>query len=119
MFVRLTCLAIRKALSDRGSSILQPSLIHRQAVGTLFPIRLAHAATSSRLYITRFCYEQEVFRQHSASSNLVRTRSSDRHELPFRNSFTFASAGPMMFSLIEAINSSMLSYSYVFSTTDL
>jgi hypothetical protein len=33
--------------------------------------------------------------------------------------FTFVSAGPMTFSLIEAINSSKLSYSYVFSTTDL
>jgi hypothetical protein len=35
-------------------------------------------------------------------------------QLLWRNSFTFASAGPMTFCLIEEINSSMLSYSYVF-----
>src|SRR6516225_8812342 len=42
-------ISIWNASTDCGSSILQPARIHLQTVGTDRLIRLAHAATSSRV----------------------------------------------------------------------
>jgi hypothetical protein len=51
MLVFLRSIWIRNASRDAASSILQPALIHLQTVGTDRLIRLAHSATSIRLYI--------------------------------------------------------------------
>ena len=77
MLVFLRSIWIRNASRDAASSILQPALIHLQTVGADRLIRLAHAATSNRLYIARLLsllfsfersvangagYEQDLFR---------------------------------------------------------